>query len=120
MARNTTRRVRSTGAAELPESPVDTTATPGRPESTGAQEPAHDLPVETRLPQLDAEFTVRQETPTEPFTTSVGWLSDEHSFEVATADAPAGAQAKVVKPAAKRGTPKSAKADPQTKGASGD
>lgn len=112
MAR-TTRRVRSTGDVELPESPVEHTATPGRPESTDAVADAHAEPVETRAPQLDAEFTVRQEMPTEPFTSAVGWLSDEHSFEV-DKDAPAGAEAKVVKPA-RRGTAKAAKVEPDTK-----
>lgn len=107
MAR-TTRRVRSTGAAELPDGPAEHEATIGRPESTGAVESAG-TEVETRAPQLDAEFTLRADAP-EPFTATVGWLSDEHSFEV-DADSP---ESKVVK-AGQRKTPKPAKADPETK-----
>lgn len=98
MTRNP-KRVQSTGAVETGSSPVETTATLGRPESTGAVE----MPElgETRAEHLGEEITVRQETPTEPFTASVGWLSE--------------AEAKVVKPQDKAPEPKPSEQVPAAK-----
>lgn len=115
--RKPTRRVRSTGAEELPASPVEQTATRGVPESTDAEPFEQSEPVEARLPHLDAEFELRADPP-EPFTASVGWLSDQDSFQTTetaaeTADA-SGGETKVVTPS-KRSSPRTAKARADTK-----
>jgi hypothetical protein len=93
------KRVESTGAVDQPSSPVETTATPGRPESTGAVE----LPElgETRATHLGEEITVRQETPSEPFTASVTWLSE--------------AETKVVQPQEEAPAPKPSPQQPAAK-----
>src|SRR5262245_7333102 len=107
MTRKAPRRVRSTGSEDLPPTPVETTATPGRPDSTDAVEHAHAEPIETRATHLDESVTVRVEPPSEPFSASVGWLSD--------------AESKVVKPppADRSRAPRSSKTKPETK-SSGD
>jgi hypothetical protein len=115
----TTRRVRSTQSVELPESPVEQSAVIGHPDSTDEEAFDRFDAVETRAPQLDAEFEVRSPTP-EPVTMTVGWLSDENSFVVdaetgaATDTAGDSAEAKVVKPS-KRSGPSAAKTKPETK-----
>ncbi|WP_103353613.1 hypothetical protein [Amycolatopsis sp. CA-128772] len=106
MSRNTPKRVRSTGAVETPAGDVETTAAIGRPESTGAVEFSHAEPVEHTASHLSEDVTIRQEPPGEPFTSSVGWLSE--------------AESKVVQPAEKNssaGKPAPANSPAETKGA---
>lgn len=101
MTRKQPRRVRSTDSEPLASTPVEATANPGRPDSTDAVDHAHAEPIETRATHLDESVTVRVEPPSEPFSASVGWLSDAHS--------------KVVEPPPAERTPRSSRTKPETK-----
>lgn len=103
MSPNNPKRVRSTGAVEMPAGDVETTASIGRPESMGAVEFSHAEPVEQRATHLDEEITVRQATPAEPFTSSVGWLSEAESKVVQPADTGASKPAPATSPAETKG-----------------